>query len=128
MQDARTALRDRCGGRAFRSETRGAALLGLVAVPGHVRLLLAAEVRRHALPGGHLACTVTQAAWVAADLPAAPPPAPRLSPANAAGLDRLRDFAVAGHHFYLETADLTRPFLSPAGLQGNLSVPVRCTK
>ena len=36
-----------------------------VAVPGHVRLLLAAEVRRHALPGGHLACTVAAAAWVA---------------------------------------------------------------
>lgn len=92
----------------------------MVAVPGQVRLLIAADVRRCGLPGGHVACTVTQATWIAADLPAASlagAAAPgRPAPADAAGLDRLRDFAVAGHHFYSETADLTRPFPSAAAV------------
>ena len=100
-----------CGGKALTTIVRGHAFLGLVLTPLQAMVLVAVEVRRDPLPAGHSVCTVVKSQWVRAHAACAPFSAAHIK-ADDVGVERLREFAVSGHHFYSETTDLSRPFPS----------------
>jgi hypothetical protein len=100
-----------CGGKAIPKLVRGQAFLGMVLTPVQTMVLLAVEVRRDPLPAGHSVCTVVKSQWVKSHAACAKFGS-AIGKADETGLERLREFAVSGHHFYSETLDLTRPFPS----------------
>ena len=110
--DALQMVRARlCGGKALPVLVRGHAFLGIVLTPVQVMVLVAVEVRRDQLPAGHSMCTVVKSQWVKSHA-ACSKFGSSLSKTDETGLERLREFAVSGHHFYSETVDLSRPFPS----------------
>ncbi|KAJ1481922.1 SacI homology domain-containing protein [Baffinella frigidus] len=116
--EAMEALRARfCGGKSIPAIVHGHAFLGMVHTSTQVQVLVASEVRRDPLPGGHSMCTVGRTQWVSAPLPSAAG-RPPLSKTDGEGLERLKDFTVSGFHFYSETYDLTRPYPSPRPVLG----------
>ena len=100
-----------CGGKAFSKLVRGHAFLGMVVTPTQVMVLVAVDVRRDPLPAGHTMCTVIKSQWVRSHAACAKFGS-AIGKGDEQGLERLREFAVSGHHFYSETLDLTRPFPS----------------
>jgi len=104
-----------CCGKPVQSIVRGHAFLGMVVTPLQVLVLVAVEVKRDPLPGGHAMCTVTKSKWIKGSLLGASVDS-ALSKADEAGLEKLKDFTISGYHFYSETYDLTRPFPSTSSV------------
>ena len=100
-----------CGGKAIPTLLRGYAFLGIVVTPTQCMVLVAVEVRRDPLPVGHSMCTVVKSQWVKSQAACAKFGS-TIDKADETGLERLREFAVNGFHFYSESVDLSRPFPS----------------
>jgi len=100
-----------CGGKSLPKVVRGHAFLGMVLTPIQAMVLVAVDVRHDPLPAGHMMCTVVRSHWVKSHASCAKFGS-SINKVDETGLERLREFAVSGHHMYSETVDLTRPFPS----------------